>query len=168
MTVQTEGGRVVVMLIILTSLAVLPSLVTDVLATNRKRNGEYIYLWWRVVYILSLFITEGGGHVSSGSMPFILIVGAFRLEQVNEILDGFLNRVSKLYACGTFQCINCFGGTIGKCRTAFKRGLSWYQSASGWPQALGKEFHVGASYTIPTWFSAGKKILTRSHTLAVD
>lgn len=44
MTVQTEGGRVVVMLIILTSLAVLPSLVTDVLATNRKRNGGYIYL----------------------------------------------------------------------------------------------------------------------------
>ncbi|KAI7876619.1 hypothetical protein K492DRAFT_135059 [Lichtheimia hyalospora FSU 10163] len=72
-TVGYGGGRVVVMLIILTSLAVLPSLVTDVLATNRKRN-------------------EGGGHVSSGSMPFILIVGAFRLEQVNEILDGFLNR----------------------------------------------------------------------------
>lgn len=25
---------------------------------------------------------------------------------------------------------------------------------------------MGASYTIPTWFSAGKKMLTHSHTLA--
>ncbi|KAI9316871.1 hypothetical protein BX666DRAFT_205904 [Dichotomocladium elegans] len=72
-TVQTEAGRVVVMLIILTSLAVLPSLVADVLETMRKRN-------------------EGGGHVTSGAMPFILIAGSFRLDQVNEILDGFLNR----------------------------------------------------------------------------
>lgn len=96
MTVQTEGGRIVVMLIILTSLAVLPSLVTDVLATNRKRNGRCLCLWLTcAVHAKMDPFAEGGGHVSSGSMPFILIVGAFRLEQVNEILDGFLNRVSR-------------------------------------------------------------------------
>ncbi|KAI7848773.1 hypothetical protein BDC45DRAFT_522289 [Circinella umbellata] len=72
-TPQTEASRVVVMVIIVTSLAVLPSLITDVLATVRKRN-------------------DGGGHVNHGVLPFILIVGAFRPDQVNEILDGFLNR----------------------------------------------------------------------------
>ena len=39
-TPQTEASRVVVMVIIVTSLAVLPSLITDVLATVRKRNGK--------------------------------------------------------------------------------------------------------------------------------
>ncbi|KAI8145288.1 calcium-activated BK potassium channel alpha subunit-domain-containing protein [Fennellomyces sp. T-0311] len=72
-TAQTEASRVVVMLIIVTSLAVLPGLISDVLATVRKRN-------------------DGGGQVSHGVLPFILIIGAFRPEQVSEILDGFLNR----------------------------------------------------------------------------
>ncbi|KAI9247966.1 hypothetical protein BDA99DRAFT_564939 [Phascolomyces articulosus] len=63
-TPQTEASRVVVMVIIVTSLAVLPSLITDVLATVRKRN-------------------DGGGHVNHGVLPFILIVGAFRPDQEN-------------------------------------------------------------------------------------
>ncbi|RCI03555.1 hypothetical protein CU098_001800, partial [Rhizopus stolonifer] len=68
----TEGSRVVMMLLIVISLAVLPSLIADALSTLRKRN-------------------DWGGYVSDSSKPFILIVGSFRAEQVTEILDGFLN-----------------------------------------------------------------------------
>ncbi|KAG1448769.1 hypothetical protein G6F56_008849 [Rhizopus delemar] len=71
-TPQTEGSRVVMMLLIVISLAVLPSLIADALSTLRKRN-------------------DWGGYVSDSSKPFILIVGSFRAEQVTEILDGFLN-----------------------------------------------------------------------------
>ncbi|ORY96781.1 hypothetical protein BCR43DRAFT_439453 [Syncephalastrum racemosum] len=72
-TLSTVGYGVVVMLLIALSLCVLPSLIADVLATLRKRK-------------------DGGGHVAKGTIPFILIVGTFRPEQVEEILDGFLNR----------------------------------------------------------------------------
>lgn len=48
---------------------------------------------------------DGGGHVGKGQMPFILIVGKFRLEQVNEILDGFLNRVMMHSICLVFEKI---------------------------------------------------------------
>ncbi|KAI8981829.1 hypothetical protein BDF20DRAFT_863480 [Mycotypha africana] len=71
-TPHTEGSRVVMMMLIVISLAVLPTLLADVLNTFRKRN-------------------DWGGYVSVSSMPFILIVGSFRPEQVTEILDGFLN-----------------------------------------------------------------------------
>ncbi|CAO3664178.1 unnamed protein product [Rhizopus microsporus] len=71
-TPQTEGSRVVMMLLIVISLAVLPSLIADALNTLRKRN-------------------DWGGYVSESSKPFILLVGSFRPEQVTEILDGFLN-----------------------------------------------------------------------------
>ncbi|KAI9281997.1 hypothetical protein BY458DRAFT_498627 [Sporodiniella umbellata] len=72
-TPQTEGSRVVMMLLIVISLAVLPSLIADALSTLRKRN-------------------DWGGYVSDSSTPFILIVGSFRAEQVTDILDGFLNK----------------------------------------------------------------------------
>ncbi|ORZ13209.1 hypothetical protein BCR42DRAFT_72769 [Absidia repens] len=72
-TPRTEGSRVVMMTLIVIALAVLPSLLTDVARTLQKRN-------------------DGGGHVSKGSLPFILIVGSFRPEQVNDILSGFLDR----------------------------------------------------------------------------
>ncbi|KAI8068368.1 hypothetical protein BC940DRAFT_238176 [Gongronella butleri] len=72
-TPQTEGSRVVMMAIIVISLCVLPSLLADVARTLQKRN-------------------DGGGHVSKGSLPFILIVGTLRPEQVNDILNGFLDR----------------------------------------------------------------------------
>lgn len=39
-TPQTEGSRVVMMLLIVISLAVLPGLLADVLTTVRKRNGN--------------------------------------------------------------------------------------------------------------------------------
>lgn len=42
-----------------------------------------------------IFYVDWGGYVSEASMPFILIVGSFRPEQVTEILDGFLNTVRK-------------------------------------------------------------------------
>ncbi|KAI8332270.1 calcium-activated BK potassium channel alpha subunit-domain-containing protein [Chlamydoabsidia padenii] len=71
-TLSTVGYGVMMTLIVV-SLAVLPSLLTDVARTLQKRN-------------------DGGGHVSKGSMPFILIVGSFRPEQVNDILGGFLDR----------------------------------------------------------------------------
>ncbi|CAO3700020.1 unnamed protein product [Rhizopus stolonifer] len=71
-TPRTEGSRVVMMLLIVISLAVLPSLIADALNTLRKRN-------------------EWGGCVSDSSKPFILIIGTFHQEQVIEILDGFLN-----------------------------------------------------------------------------
>lgn len=57
---------------------------------------------WRVFILLSdhsiiLFFlpSDWGGYVSESSMPFILLVGSFRPEQVTDILDGFLNTVSK-------------------------------------------------------------------------
>ncbi|RCH92283.1 potassium channel, sub T, member 1, partial [Rhizopus stolonifer] len=71
-TPHTEGSRIVMMLLIVISLAVLPNLLADVLNTLRKRN-------------------DWGGHVSDSAKPFILLVGSFRPEQVTEILDGFLN-----------------------------------------------------------------------------
>ncbi|KAG0194933.1 potassium channel, sub T, member 2 [Apophysomyces sp. BC1034] len=71
-TPNTQASRLVMMALIGVSLAVLPRLLTDVLETLRKQN-------------------DGGGHVSKGSIPFILIVGSFAAEQVNELLDGFLN-----------------------------------------------------------------------------
>ncbi|KAG0768811.1 hypothetical protein G6F26_000843 [Rhizopus arrhizus] len=71
-TPQTEGSRIVMMLLIVISLAVLPNLIADALSTLRKRN-------------------DWGGYVSDSSKPFILIIGSFRAEQVTEILDGFLN-----------------------------------------------------------------------------
>ncbi|KAG0194894.1 hypothetical protein DFQ28_002969 [Apophysomyces sp. BC1034] len=72
-TPHTEGSRIVMMLLIGISLAVLPGLIADALNTLRKRR-------------------DGGGYVSKGDMPFILIVGTFTPEQANDILDGFLNR----------------------------------------------------------------------------
>ncbi|EIE81859.1 hypothetical protein RO3G_06564 [Rhizopus delemar RA 99-880] len=39
-TPRTEGSRVIMMVLIVTSLAVLPSLIADVLNTLRKRNGK--------------------------------------------------------------------------------------------------------------------------------
>ncbi|KAI9257078.1 hypothetical protein EDC94DRAFT_522812 [Helicostylum pulchrum] len=39
-TPHTEGSRVVMMLLIVVSLAVLPGLLADVLSTLRKRNGK--------------------------------------------------------------------------------------------------------------------------------
>jgi hypothetical protein len=42
-TPHTEGSRVVMMLLIVISLAVLPSLLADALNTLRKRNGT-VYL----------------------------------------------------------------------------------------------------------------------------
>lgn len=53
---------------------------------------------YRHDYILAeilnfLIILDWGGYVSEASMPFILIVGSFRPEQVTEILEGFLNTV---------------------------------------------------------------------------
>ncbi|CEP14358.1 hypothetical protein [Parasitella parasitica] len=71
-TPHTQGSRIVMMLLIVISLAVLPSLLADALSTLRKRN-------------------DWGGYVSESHMPFILLVGVFRPEQVTEILDGFLN-----------------------------------------------------------------------------
>jgi hypothetical protein len=46
-------------------------------------------------FLLLLLFIDGGGHVTKGSLPFILIVGSFRPEQVNDILNGFLDRVSR-------------------------------------------------------------------------
>lgn len=40
-----------------------------------------------------LVTVDWGGYVSESHMPFILLVGVFRPEQVTEILDGFLNTV---------------------------------------------------------------------------
>ncbi|KAI8394175.1 uncharacterized protein BYT42DRAFT_488398 [Radiomyces spectabilis] len=74
-TLSTVGYGVMMLLIVI-SLAVLPGLLTDVMSTLRKRR-------------------EGGGCVSKGAMPFILIVGVFRPDQVNDILEGFLNRENK-------------------------------------------------------------------------
>ncbi|KAI8643141.1 hypothetical protein BD408DRAFT_415336 [Parasitella parasitica] len=71
-TPHTQGSRIVMMLLIVISLAVLPSLLADALNTLRKRN-------------------DWGGYVSESHMPFILLVGVFHPEQVTEILDGFLN-----------------------------------------------------------------------------
>ncbi|KAI8981503.1 hypothetical protein BDB01DRAFT_794345 [Pilobolus umbonatus] len=71
-TPTTEGSRIVMMLLIVISLAVLPSLLADALNTLRKRN-------------------DWGGYVSESFEPFILIVGSFRHDQITEILDGFLN-----------------------------------------------------------------------------
>ncbi|ORZ17354.1 hypothetical protein BCR42DRAFT_326519 [Absidia repens] len=72
-TVGYGGSRIVMMTLIVVALAVLPSLLADVARTMQKRN-------------------DGGGHVNKGSLPFILIVGSFRPEQVNDILNGFLDR----------------------------------------------------------------------------
>ncbi|CAO3617854.1 unnamed protein product [Cunninghamella echinulata] len=72
-TPRTEGSRVVMMTLIVVALAILPNLLADVARTLQKRN-------------------DGGGHVSKGSLPFILIVGSFTPGQVNDILDGFLDR----------------------------------------------------------------------------
>ncbi|KAI7863740.1 hypothetical protein BDF14DRAFT_1733553 [Spinellus fusiger] len=71
-TVGYGASRLVMMTLIVIAIAVLPGLISDVLNTFRKQN-------------------EGGGHVSRGAIPFILIVGSFNPEQANDILDGFLN-----------------------------------------------------------------------------
>ena len=68
--------------------------------------------------------------MNHGVLPFILIVGAFRPDQVNEILDGFLNRVKKrekkkrveLPWNGIFSNL-IFFKRIGKCRTSPKCGV---------------------------------------------
>ncbi|KAI7887274.1 uncharacterized protein EV154DRAFT_427234 [Mucor mucedo] len=97
-TPHTEGSRVVMMLLIVISLAVLPSLLADVLNTLRKRNGELIFFFFFLSYNNNSCTKpshdlDWGGYVSEASMPFILLVGSFRPEQVTEILDGFLNTV---------------------------------------------------------------------------
>ena len=70
--------------------------------------------------------------MNHGVLPFILIVGAFRPDQVNEILDGFLNRVKKRirrkkksYRITWKGIISnlIFFERIGKCRTSFECGL---------------------------------------------
>ncbi|KAI8052598.1 calcium-activated BK potassium channel alpha subunit-domain-containing protein [Gilbertella persicaria] len=77
-TPNTQGSRIVMMLLIVIALSVLPVLISDVLDTLRKRK-------------------DGEGHVSRGTRPFILIVGSFMLDQVVEILDGFLNTENTEY-----------------------------------------------------------------------
>lgn len=89
-TPQTEGSRVVMMLLIVISLAVLPGLLADVLTTVRKRNGNYIRISPCFLYMHSV---DWGDSVSESAKPFILLVGSFRPEQVTEILEGFLNTV---------------------------------------------------------------------------
>ncbi|KAI9498900.1 calcium-activated BK potassium channel alpha subunit-domain-containing protein [Zychaea mexicana] len=49
-------------------------------------------LYFVMVTLSTLGYGGGGGHVNHGVLPFILIIGAFRPDQVSEILDGFLNR----------------------------------------------------------------------------
>ncbi|KAI8886667.1 voltage-gated potassium channel [Backusella circina FSU 941] len=71
-TPDTQGSRIVMMLLIVIALAVLPTLIGDVSDTIQRRR-------------------DGFGHVSKGSTPFILIVGSFTPEQAMEILNGFLN-----------------------------------------------------------------------------
>ncbi|KAI8388327.1 uncharacterized protein BYT42DRAFT_559714 [Radiomyces spectabilis] len=71
-TPTTEASRIVMMLLIVISLAVLPTLIAGVSETLSQEN-------------------DGGGHIGKGSMPFILIVGTFTPDQVNEIVDGFVN-----------------------------------------------------------------------------
>ncbi|CAO3703026.1 unnamed protein product [Rhizopus stolonifer] len=74
-TPDNQCSRIIMILLIIISLAVLPGLISDVSDTLHKRK-------------------EGQGHVSKGSTPFILIVGSFKFDQVVEILDGFLNKES--------------------------------------------------------------------------
>ncbi|KAG2175968.1 hypothetical protein INT44_000446 [Umbelopsis vinacea] len=69
-TPQTEAGRIVIVLLILCSVAVLPSLITGVVDTIYKQQA-------------------GGGHFVPGGYPFILLVGTFTAEQAADILDGF-------------------------------------------------------------------------------
>lgn len=54
-TPHTEGSRVVMMLLIVISLAVLPSLLADALNTLRKRNGNMTKLLYGVllIYLIS-------------------------------------------------------------------------------------------------------------------
>ncbi|KAI9489910.1 hypothetical protein BDB00DRAFT_875878 [Zychaea mexicana] len=65
-------SRVVIMLLILITVAVIPSLVSDFIETLQKRDAE-------------------GSVVVKGAEPFILIVGSFTAEQAKDTLDGFLN-----------------------------------------------------------------------------
>ncbi|KAI9313971.1 hypothetical protein BX666DRAFT_1863740 [Dichotomocladium elegans] len=67
-----DSLRIVMILLILVTVAVIPSLVSDFLETMHKRD---------VI----------GGHVIRDAHPFILIVGTFTVEQATETLDGFLN-----------------------------------------------------------------------------
>jgi hypothetical protein len=58
-------------------------------------------------------------------MPFILIVGSFRPEQVKEILDGFLNRVIFILIKKKKKKSLTFF-LIGNDRSAFKRYIPGY------------------------------------------
>ena len=81
------------MLLIVISLAVLPSLLADALNTLRKRNGNHMKDYIKVKTNTNDSL-DWGGYVSESHMPFILLVGVFRPEQVTEILDVFLNTVN--------------------------------------------------------------------------
>ncbi|CAO3628322.1 unnamed protein product [Cunninghamella echinulata] len=72
-TPTTSSGRTVIILFIGISLSVMPGLIADLMETIKKKN-------------------DGGGHVQKSAVPFILIIGSFIPEQVNDILDGFLNK----------------------------------------------------------------------------
>ncbi|KAI8141267.1 calcium-activated BK potassium channel alpha subunit-domain-containing protein [Fennellomyces sp. T-0311] len=71
-TPSAPMSRIVMMLLILITVAVIPSLVSDFLETMQKRDAT-------------------GSQVIKGAEPFILIVGSFTAEQAKDTLDGFLN-----------------------------------------------------------------------------
>jgi hypothetical protein len=64
--------------------------------------------------LLSFFFLDWGGWVDDSALPFILIIGTFRPEQVVEILDGFLNSVSLLLSMLSLFVYNreCFYSSL--------------------------------------------------------
>ncbi|ORZ09574.1 calcium-activated BK potassium channel alpha subunit-domain-containing protein [Absidia repens] len=82
------GGRIIIILLIGSSLSIIPALIADLLDTIRKKN-------------------YGGGCIKDESIPFILIIGTFTPEQVNDILDGFLSReISETHLSVVFLVVN--------------------------------------------------------------
>ena len=96
-TPSASSSRIVIILLILITVAVIPSLISDLLDTMQKRDGKSRSMSCYYTYMTNPPILVTGGQIIKDADPFILIVGTFTVQQAKEMLDGFLNTVSGLW-----------------------------------------------------------------------
>lgn len=105
-TPHTEGSRVVMMLLIVISLAVLPSLLADVLNTLRKRNGNALLTIMCILDdTLTLFRDIRLGRICIRIFDAFHLVGRIIQTRASNRDPGWLFEYSK--SCRMHHHVKC-------------------------------------------------------------
>ncbi|KAI8100213.1 uncharacterized protein BX664DRAFT_311105 [Halteromyces radiatus] len=91
-TSTTNARRLVIIVLIRSTLSVMPALIADLLETKKKKKKKKKSDYGILIIILLFSLVEGIGFVGKETSPFILFIDSFTPEQFNDILDGFLDR----------------------------------------------------------------------------